>query len=151
MAQLDALGIARHAGALPETVPYAVRKRVALARALVAGPRLLLLDEPAGGLGADEIEELAQLIRRLPRPDSPAGGCAVLLVEHHMDLVMTVCDEVVVLDSGRVVAAGTPEAIRTDQAVADAYLGAEVDAGAEADAIADVDADDAVTRAGGAA
>jgi branched-chain amino acid transport system ATP-binding protein len=131
MAQLDALGIARHAGALPDTVPYAVRKRVALARALVAGPRLLLLDEPAGGLGADEIDELAELIRGLPSPGSPAGGCAVLLVEHHMDLVMAVCDEVVVLDSGRMVAAGTPEAIRTDPAVADAYLGAEVDTDAD--------------------
>jgi branched-chain amino acid transport system ATP-binding protein len=145
MAQLDALGIAGHAQALPGTVPYAVRKRVALARALVAGPRLLLLDEPAGGLGADEIEELARLIRGLPRPDPPAGGCAVLLVEHHMDLVMTVCDEVVVLDSGRVVAAGPPEAIRTDQAVADAYLGAEV--GAEVGAGTAADAEPA---AGGA-
>jgi branched-chain amino acid transport system ATP-binding protein len=111
--QLAALGIAGHAAALPGTLPYAVRKRVALARALIARPRLLLLDEPAGGLGPEEIGELAGLIRGL-------------LVEHHMDLVMAVCGQVVVLDFGKVVAAGPPERIRSDPAVAEAYLGAEV-------------------------
>jgi branched-chain amino acid transport system ATP-binding protein len=121
---LDGLGIAGHADAAPGTLPFAVRQRVALARALAARPRLLLLDEPAGGLGADEIADLAALIRQLPRRDT--DPCAVLLVEHHMDLVMSVCDEIVVLDFGRVVAAGPPEAIRDDPAVADAYLGVEV-------------------------
>ncbi|MCX5065542.1 ATP-binding cassette domain-containing protein [Micromonospora lupini] len=122
---LDDLGIAGHAAAAPGTLPFAVRQRVALARALAARPRLLLLDEPAGGLGADDIAELAELVRQLPRRD--ADPCAVLLVEHHMDLVMAVCDELVVLDFGRVIASGTPDEIRDDTAVTDAYLGALVE------------------------
>ena len=99
-----------------KSLPYAVGKRVALARALVSEPRLLLLDEPAGGLGTDEIDELRTLIAGL--------SCAVLLVEHHMDLVMAVCDEILVLDFGKPVAHGTPEEIKNNAAVADAYLGA---------------------------
>ncbi|MER7441403.1 ABC transporter ATP-binding protein [Micromonospora avicenniae] len=122
---LDQLGIAAHADAAPGTLPFAVRQRVALARALAARPRLLLLDEPAGGLGAEDIAELAELIRQLPHRDP--DPCAVLLVEHHMDLVMSVCDELVVLDFGRVIAAGTPDEVRDDTAVTDAYLGATVD------------------------
>ncbi|MEW2383533.1 ATP-binding cassette domain-containing protein [Micromonospora sp. NPDC047707] len=125
LAVLDTLGVAGYADAVPGTLPFAVRQRVALARALAARPRLLLLDEPAGGLGGEDIAELAELIRELPHRDT--DPCAVLLVEHHMDLVMSVCDEIVVLDFGRVVATGTPEAIRDDPAVADAYLGAAVD------------------------
>jgi branched-chain amino acid transport system ATP-binding protein len=122
---LDGLGIAGHAAAAPATLPFPVRQRVALARALAARPRLLLLDEPAGGLGAEDIAELAELIRQLPRRDR--DPCAVLLVEHHMDLVMSVCDQIVVLDFGRVIATGGPDEIRDDPAVADAYLGAAVD------------------------
>ena len=124
---LGELGIADTAPRRPDSLPYAVRKRVALARALACAPRLLLLDEPAGGLGAEDIDELATLIRALPgrgSGDSDSdSGCAVMLVEHHMDLVTRVCDHVVVLDFGRVIAAGTPEQIRDDPAVADAYLG----------------------------
>ncbi|SCL13815.1 branched-chain amino acid transport system ATP-binding protein [Micromonospora nigra] len=122
---LDTLGIAGHADAAPGTLPFAVRQRVGLARALAARPRLLLLDEPAGGLGAEDIAELSELVRELPR--RAVDPCAVLLVEHHMDLVMSVCDEIVVLDFGRVVATGTPDEVRDDPAVADAYLGAAVD------------------------
>ncbi|MDR7274669.1 ABC transporter ATP-binding protein [Catenuloplanes atrovinosus] len=118
---LERLGIGGHADALPATLPYAIQKKAGLARALAARPRLLLLDEPAGGLGAEEIDELAALIRGLPA----AAGTAVLLVEHHMDLVMSVCDEIVVLDFGRVVATGTPDQVRGDPAVAAAYLGTE--------------------------
>ncbi|MDP9795603.1 branched-chain amino acid transport system ATP-binding protein [Catenuloplanes nepalensis] len=121
VALLGELGIGRHADALPGTLPYAIQKKAGLARALAARPRLLLLDEPAGGLGADEIDELAVLIRELPA----RTGTAVLLVEHHMDLVMSVCDEIVVLDFGRVVATGTPDEVRGDPAVAAAYLGTE--------------------------
>jgi len=132
---LGELGIADTASRRPDSLPYAIRKRVALARALACAPRLLLLDEPAGGLGAEDIDELATLIRVLPGRGSRAlaeagsagvagsGDCAVMLVEHHMDLVTRVCDHVVVLDFGRVIAAGTPEQIRDDPAVADAYLG----------------------------
>lgn len=137
---LTELGVAAHAGALPGTLPYAVGKRVALARALAAEPRLLLLDEPAGGLGSEDIAELGELIRALPREH----GCAVMLVEHHMDLVMSVCDEIVVLDFGRRIAAGSPDDIRDDPAVAEAYLGAEpADADADTDADAEHGADNA--------
>jgi branched-chain amino acid transport system ATP-binding protein len=124
---LDELGVARYADRAPESLPYPLRKRVALARALVSRPRLLLLDEPAGGLGAEDIDGLATLIQALP--GRSGGGCAVALVEHHMDLVMRVCEHVVVLDFGRVIAAGKPAQIRDDPAVADAYLGTDADNG----------------------
>jgi len=106
---------------LPTTLPYAVQKRAALARALVAEPELLLLDEPAGGLDAGEMAELGELIRTL------GASIAVMLVEHHMDLVMSVCDRVVVLDFGRVIAAGDPASVRADKDVLDAYLGRDAD------------------------
>jgi branched-chain amino acid transport system ATP-binding protein len=115
-AALERCGVAEHALSLPGTLPYALRKRVELARALVAKPRLLLLDEPAGGLDAEEIRWLEELIRGL--------DTTVLLVEHHMDLVMSVCDEILVLDFGKPVAHGSPAEIRDDPQVADAYLGA---------------------------
>jgi branched-chain amino acid transport system ATP-binding protein len=125
MVLLEELGAAAHAKAMPATLPYALRKRVALARALAARPRMLLLDEPAGGLGAEDINELAELVSSLCRRE--AGACSVMLVEHHMDFVMKVCDEIVVLDFGRVIASGTPAQVRDNPAVAEAYLGAEVE------------------------
>ena len=120
--QLHALGIADVADRLPGALPYGIQKRVALARALVAQPELLLLDEPASGLSHEEMRELADLIRNLE------GSVAVLLVEHHMDLVMEVCDRIVVLDFGRGIATGTPAEVRANPAVLDAYLGEHVDA-----------------------
>jgi branched-chain amino acid transport system ATP-binding protein len=122
---LDGLGIADTAERHPDDLPYPIQKRVALARALVARPTLLLLDEPAGGLGEDEISELGELIRDVVR-ESPQT--AVLFVEHHVDLVMEVSDRIVVLDAGRVIAAGTPDLIKVDPAVAEAYLGYDVEA-----------------------
>jgi branched-chain amino acid transport system ATP-binding protein len=119
---LDVLGVADVADRVPGTLPFPTQKRVALARALVARPRLILLDEPASGLGGDDMHELGERIRGL------RGDMAVLLVEHHMDLVMAVCDRVVVLDFGRRVADGTPAEVRADERVLDAYLGVEVDA-----------------------
>jgi branched-chain amino acid transport system ATP-binding protein len=106
---------------LPGTLPYAVQKRVALARALVAEPELLLLDEPAGGLDAQELDDLAKLIASL------GSSIAVMLVDHRMDLVTSVCDRLVVLDFGRVIASGSPGEVRQDQGVLEAYLGREVD------------------------
>lgn len=119
MAALADLGIADVADRLPSELPYPVQKKVALARALVSDPELLLLDEPAGGIGAGDMEELGRLIR------SWVPERTVLLVEHHMELVMSVCDGIWVLDAGRVIAAGTPDEVRNDPAVLAAYLGDE--------------------------
>ena len=102
---MDELGIVSYASALPDTLPYGIRKKAALARALAGSPRLLLLDEPAGGLAQDDIDELAEIIRRVP-----AAGCSVVLVEHHVDLVMSVCERIAVLDFGKLIAEGTPAA-----------------------------------------
>jgi branched-chain amino acid transport system ATP-binding protein len=122
MAQLDSLEVADAADKLPGQLPYGVQKRVALARALVSEPRLLLLDEPASGLSSEEMHQLGQLIRGL------RDRMSVLLVEHHMDLVMEVCDRIVVLDFGRRIAMGTPAEVRDDPQVLEAYLGEQVDA-----------------------
>jgi branched-chain amino acid transport system ATP-binding protein len=128
---LRSLDIATTADRLPGTLPYPVRKWVTLARALAMAPKLLLLDEPAAGMGDEDLARLADLVRALPAGDGggDGGGCAVMLVEHHLDLVMRVCDRILVLDSGRPVAEGTPAETGADPAVADAYLGTDPEAG----------------------
>ena len=117
---LRQLGLEREAG-LPVTIlPLGLRKKVELARAIVSRPKLLLLDEPAAGLSANDIPALCDLIRRLQ-----GAGTTVLVVEHHMALVMALCEQIFVLDFGTLIAQGSPSEIRQHPDVLRAYLGTE--------------------------
>ncbi|MFD0689817.1 ABC transporter ATP-binding protein [Actinomadura fibrosa] len=115
---IDRVGLAGVAGVLADALPTGAARLAEVGRALAARPALLLLDEPAAGQDAGETERFAALLRSLA-----ADGTAVVLVEHDMGLVMSVCDEVHVLDLGKVIAVGPPEAVRRDAAVLAAYLG----------------------------
>ena len=114
-------GAAHTAFLEPTELTYPDSKRVAIARALVLNPKLLLLDEPAAGLGQDEIDQLAELIKQLKR------RCAILIVEHHVDFVSDISDQVYVLNFGKVIASGDFNTVKRDPAVVAAYLGTTAD------------------------
>jgi branched-chain amino acid transport system ATP-binding protein len=117
LAALDRLGVADRADEMPSMLAHGPRKRVAMARALVARPRLLLLDEPASGLNESELPGLGELITDL------AEQTSVVVIEHRMDLMMSICEQIFVLDFGKVIASGTPDQVQADPAVTAAYLG----------------------------
>jgi ABC-type branched-subunit amino acid transport system ATPase component len=123
MALLERVGLADVADIEAGDLPLGSQKRLEVARALAGGPRLLLLDEPAGGLNPSETRRLMDVILAL-RADL---GLTIMVVEHDMDLVMAISDRVTVLHYGRVIATGPPRAVATDPAVVDAYLGTPTD------------------------
>jgi branched-chain amino acid transport system ATP-binding protein len=119
---LDLMGIAGYEELPAGKLPYGHQRRLEIARALAAEPRLLLLDEPAAGMNESETRDIQQLIRTIR-----ALGVTVLLIEHDMSLVMKVCDRLVVLNFGMKIAEGTPDEIRGNPEVVEAYLGREED------------------------
>jgi len=116
---LDLLEIGSLADAMPSELTQGQRKLVGVARAIAMGPRLLCLDEPAAGLDTHESEELGRRLRQIAD-----AGTATLLIDHDMGLVLTICDRIVVLEFGKVIAAGPPDQVRRDPLVVKAYLGA---------------------------
>jgi len=126
-ALLDAVGLADRAAAPAAALPPGERRLLELARVLALEPSLVLMDEPAAGLTAGEIDELSEVIRSLS-----AGGVGVLLVEHHVEMVMRLADVVTVIDYGRQIACGPPDEVRSDPAVLTAYLGEQPSPGAAA-------------------
>jgi branched-chain amino acid transport system ATP-binding protein len=120
---LDVMGLGKHARDIAGSLPYGSQRRLEIARALMLDPKLLLLDEPAAGMNSQEAAELERQIRFL----RDEMGLTIVLVEHNMAVVMSVCEEVHVVDHGETIAHGTPERIKKDPAVLAAYLGKSTD------------------------
>jgi len=119
---LDMMGIGRFANEIVTNLPYGVQRKLEMARALAASPKLLLLDEPTAGMNPEELREMVQVIRQI----RDKLGLAIFLIEHRMRVVMELCERIQVLDFGQTIAEGTPEEIRNNPRVIDAYLGKEV-------------------------
>jgi branched-chain amino acid transport system ATP-binding protein len=120
---LEFVGLGHHADAAVRTLPFGIRKRVEIARALAMEPKLMLLDEPVAGMSISEREEITALVRRL----HDERGLTLLLVEHDMNMVMRIAQRVLVLDFGQTIALGTPAQIQRDERVIRAYLGVELE------------------------
>jgi len=122
-AMLDWIGIGALQNRIAGTLPYTDERRVAIGRALIGKPDYILLDEPAAGMSGPEAADLAALIRRI----ATEIGCGVLLIEHNVGLVLSLCDHIVVLDSGVVIETGAPAAIKASEKVSHAYMGTAAD------------------------
>jgi branched-chain amino acid transport system ATP-binding protein len=119
---LEIFHLDRHADELPKNLPYGTQRRLEIARALAEKPRLLLLDEPAAGLNSSDVQELIRLVRWI----HGHFDVTIWMIEHHMDVMMELCQRIKVIDFGETIAEGTPETIRNHPAVITAYLGDEI-------------------------